>query len=205
MQIVEGQIVFSPTDLNQYVECPHLTRLNVEVLSGKTLPRSSSETADLYARRGIEHETAYLERLRAAGREVVTIAQSREPSDLALRAGETFAAMERGADVIYQGVFFDGRWRGTADFLVRLDEPSARWRHSYEAVNTKLAKSARPYYIVQLCAYSEMIERAQGSAPREMRIVLGGFRERAYSVALYAPYFRALRARFEHEVAALRG
>jgi uncharacterized protein len=205
LQVIDGQIVFSPTDLNHYVECRHLTRLDVDMLSGKTFPRSVSEASELYARRGLEHETAYLERLRAAGREVVTIAQSREPSDLALRAAETRAAMEHGAEVIYQGVFFDGCWRGAADFLVRRDDPSARWPHSYEAVDTKLAKSAKPYYLVQLCAYSEMIERAQGSAPREMRVVLGGFRERAYSVALYAPYFRALRARFEREVAALRG
>ena len=38
-------------------------------------------------------------------------------------AAATIAAMAAGADVIYQATFFDGTWRGHADFLLRVDDP----------------------------------------------------------------------------------
>jgi uncharacterized protein len=203
VQIIDGRLVFSPSDLNHYVECRHLVTLETETLAGARFPRSVSEAAELYARRASEHEAAYLARLRDYGREIVAIGDSRDPGDLPERAAETRAAMERGAEVIYQAVFFDGRWRGTADFLVRVDEPGAHRQYGYEAYDAKLARSPKPYYIVQLCAYSEMIARAQGSPPRRMHVVLGDFRVKSYEVAAYAPYFRSLRDRFVREVEAL--
>jgi len=32
--------------------------------------------------------------------------------------------MRGGADIVYQAAFFDGTWRGRADFLYRVDAPS---------------------------------------------------------------------------------
>jgi hypothetical protein len=39
-------------------------------------------------------------------------------------AAETEAAIRRGADVVYQAAFFDGRWFGIAPSLLRVDKPS---------------------------------------------------------------------------------
>ncbi len=49
-------------------------------------------------------------------------AMRRTVAELRGRRAETVAAMESGADVVFQATFFDGRWRGHADFLVRNDE-----------------------------------------------------------------------------------
>ena len=38
MQALNGRLVLSPSDLNDYVECPHLTTLALEVARG-TRPR----------------------------------------------------------------------------------------------------------------------------------------------------------------------
>jgi hypothetical protein len=35
MQSLNGHLVLSPTDLNDYVECPHLTTLELEVARGQ--------------------------------------------------------------------------------------------------------------------------------------------------------------------------
>ena len=53
-----------------------------------------------------------------------------------------------GADVVYQATFFDGTWRGHADFLLRIDHSPARptarsapWH--YEVADTKLARHVK--------------------------------------------------------------
>ena len=66
-------------------------------------------------------------------------------------AARTLDAMRDGVDVIYQGVFVDAPWRGIADFLVRVDQPSSLGPWSYEAWDTKLARHPKPYFILQLC------------------------------------------------------
>ena len=56
----------------------------------------------------------------------------------------TLDAMRGGADVIFQATFFDGRWRGHADFLFRVDRPSptlGAW--SYDIADTKLARGGQ--------------------------------------------------------------
>ena len=56
---------------------------------------------------------------------------------------ETVAALRAGPDVIYQGAFFEGRWQGFADFLLRVEVPSDLGPFSYELADTKLARHAK--------------------------------------------------------------
>ncbi len=93
---------------------------------------------------------------------------------------------------------------GHADFLRRVDVPSQRWPWSYEVIDTKLALSPKPYFLIQLCNYSEHLERVQGSAPHYGYIVLGSGDERAFRMADYAAYYRHLKHSFLAMVANLR-
>ena len=122
MQQRNGEMLFSPSDLNAFLECEHLTQLELAVARG-TLERPADENpqADLVKRKGDEHEAAYLARLVAYGREVVTIPNDWD-LDAAARATED--AMLAGSDVIYQACFVDGNWRGFADFVER--QPDGR-------------------------------------------------------------------------------
>jgi predicted RecB family nuclease len=202
LQLVDGALLFSASDLNQYLECRHLSWLDLQTALRVGPERERQEHAELLARHGSAHEAAYLARLRSEGRTVVTIPSVHAPAELPDRAAATIDAMAAGADVIYQAVFVDPPWRGYADFLERVDVPSARWPYGYEAVDTKLARHTKPYFLVQLCCYSEMIERIQGSAPDAMHLVLGDLTRESYAVAQYAPYFRRIRERFLAEMAA---
>ena len=74
--------------------------------------------------------------------------------------------MRAGADVIYQATFARDGWRGRADFLIRVDEPSDLGPWSYEAWDTKLARSAKPAAVLQLGFYSEEVARDPGPAAR---------------------------------------
>ena len=77
MQLQNGSHLFSASDLVHFLECEHLTVLDLQHTSGD-LPlvqkTELDESAALIARKDNEHERAYLDRLRAEGRLVLDIA-----------------------------------------------------------------------------------------------------------------------------------
>ncbi|MCY4087738.1 MAG: TM0106 family RecB-like putative nuclease [Actinomycetia bacterium] len=205
MQLVEGRLVFSPSDLSGFTDCAHLTRLETEVAFGRrSRPQGRSRYRDLIARKGEEHEASFLERLEAQGADVVRIDPG-EPRDWGLAARRTEEAMRSGAQVIYQAVLLvddpesGTSWRGSADFLERverLDEPTALGPYSYEAVDTKLARLEKPSHILQLCFYSEGIARIQGLKPERFHVELGSGRRRSFALVDFEAYYRRVRAGF---------
>src|SRR5690606_7512850 len=75
----------------------------------------------------------------------------------------------------------------------------------YEAWDTKLSKSTRPYFLLQLCCYSWMLEEIQGVRPDEAVIVLGdGTKERHRLVAEHS-FFENLKSRFLNAQTSFKG
>ena len=115
--------------------------------------------------------------------------------------------MRGGADVVYQATFFDGTWRGHADFLLRRDhvpgEPdSAFGPWHYEVADTKLARHVKASAILQICSYVEQLTAVQGLQPEYLYVVLGG-RERPTDqlrVDDYMAYYRRVKDEFEAAV-----
>lgn len=113
-------------------------------------------------------------------------------------AAQTLEAIRRGAEVIYQPAFLEGRWGGRADFLTRVDRPSGLGAWSYEVVETKLARSTKVRALIQLCFYSNLLSTAQGVEPDWMHVVLGGGRPpEKFPIQHYMAYFRKIRREFE--------
>ena len=174
----------SPSLLNNFLECEHLLGLE---LAQTPRPAAENPQADLIRRKGEEHEAAYLASLRLQGKSVV------EPRD-----AEDAARLIREAsfDVIYQPEFEDpAGWRGRADFLEL--QPDG----TYEVVDTKLARHAKPYYILQLCFYSEQVARIQGRPPAQMHVVLGSGERATFRPEEFGAYYRRVRRRLEAFVA----
>src|SRR5262249_46172720 len=146
-----------------YVACPHLTSLEVAAAHGAIRrPFRPNLHAELIRRKGDEHEARYL----ASLRDVTAIGKPWEIGwDVAGAATER--AMREQASVVYQATFVSGGWRGMADFVER------RPNGSYEAVDTKLARRARPAHLLQLCFYTEQIARIQEQGPAAMHVVNG--------------------------------
>lgn len=200
MQLVDGSLVFSPSDLTSHIDCEHLTTLELEVARGlRPRPFLPNEQGDLVKRKGEEHEAAYLDRLRAQGKGVVEIGI--EGRDFGEAARETEAAMRAAAEVIYQAVFLVDGWRGLADFLERVERETDLGPWGYEAVDTKLARAEKPNYILQLCFYSEGIARIQGKDPEEIHVVLGTKERRSFRLSDFAAYYRRARRAFLDAVA----
>ena len=173
MQLHDGHVWLSPSDLSAHLACPYLTRLELEATrKERDRPHGRDKLADLVAKKGDEHEVAFLAELEADGREVVEIPFEEGRFDRA--AARTEAAMRAGADVIYQATFARDGWRGRADFLIRVEEPSPNLGAcSYEVWDTKLARSAKPAAVLQLTFYSEEVARIQGRLPDRLHVVPG--------------------------------
>jgi predicted RecB family nuclease len=208
MYAIHDRLIFSATDLGNFLACGHLSLLSRRAaLGGPKPPKYEDPSLEVLWLRGLEHEQRHLERLRADGGRVVEIAEPDDPT-LALHDRWTAAAaaateaMRRGADVIYQAVLFDGTWLGKADFLVRVDVPSALGAWSYEVVDTKLAREAKGGALLQVLLYADLLAGVQGVACERVHIALGGpaARTETFRVADYAAYFRSIRRRFRELV-----
>src|SRR5437867_2106688 len=196
IQSTSNRLVLSPSDLNDYVECPHLTTLALEVARGiRRRPHVPEDHADLLRRKGEEHEAAYLKELRAQSRQVVNV-MSPDPWDFETSARSTEQAMRAGAEIIYQATFVQGDWRGRADFLERVDQPTALGKWGYEALDAKLARAEKPTYVLQLCFYTEAIASIQRVTPEAMHVLLGIGERRTLRHADFAAYYRRVRAGF---------
>jgi uncharacterized protein len=190
MQSIDGRLAYSPTDLNGFLSCEHLTTLQLAVARGELKkPFRLNLHADLIQRKGEEHEADYLARLRSVGRSVAEI--DFDDRDWERASRETERAIHDGDDVVYQAVLTDGTWRGLADFVERLPDGSG-----YEVVDTKLARKAKPQHVLQLCFYTEQLARIQGAWPREMHVVTGLGERESFRPGDFLAYHRRLRARF---------
>lgn len=202
----DGTLVVSATDLVGFLECDHLVTLELERTHGlREKPFRDDPQLELIQKRGYAHEQAYISRLRAEGRDVLEIATGdlKTPAQLREAEAQTLAAMRSGADVIFQATFFDGHWRGHADFLVRRDDrPSNLGSWSYDVADTKLARRVKAAAILQMCVYADLLERLQGVPPELVSVVTGDGIAHPHRLEDYAAYYRAAKARFEERLAA---
>jgi uncharacterized protein len=197
MQRIDGHLVLSPTDLTKHVACAHITTLDLEALDGVAAPELAVDDAlNLVFGKGLEHERAYLERLRAEGRVVEDIARLGRRGAAAEEA--TVEAMRRGVDVIYQATFYDGHWVGLADFLLRVDLPEGQgsllgpWR--YDIADTKLARRLKVPALLQMATYAARLETLQGVPPQWLTVVTGDRELHPWRLVDVAPYARRRRA-----------
>src|SRR5688572_303326 len=172
MQRDAANALYSAKDLLNFLSCAHSTALDLLCL-GRQLdvpPDDDDPFLSLLKQKGTDHERQYLERLRAEGRSIREIERS---ESLDAMAEATRQAMRDGVDVIYQGALVSLPWHGYSDFLLKVAKPTKLGAYSYEVADTKLARSAKPKHVIQLCLYSELVAVEQRLLPRSAHVLLG--------------------------------
>jgi predicted RecB family nuclease len=187
-------LIFSATDLVTFLGCRHATFLDRRQLEEPAPLPAADPYLELLQQKGFEHERAYREKLRAQAREIVEIPGE---GSLEERTERTRAAMAAGAEVIYQGAFFSGRWHGYADFLLKTPGPSALGDYHYEPVETKLAHGAKPKHVLQLAVYADLLAAVQARLPERFHILLGTGETVVLPTQDFQYYLAAARERFE--------
>jgi predicted RecB family nuclease len=195
MQFFGGELLFSATDLVNFLGCRHATYLDLRDLTDPVeIPERDAATV-LVFRKGLEHEKRHLASLKARGFAVVEVAG--EGFNVPERTRLSREAMRAGAKVIYQAALVVPPWLGYADFLERVDEASNLGAWSYEPVDTKLSRTAKPDHVIQLATYSKLIGSEQGRTPTEMHVELGNGERVSLRVSDFAHYHSIARRRLE--------
>ncbi|WFU91419.1 TM0106 family RecB-like putative nuclease (plasmid) [Rhizobium sp. CC1099] len=198
MRYVDGNMLFSATDLMRFMGCAHSTTLDLMHLRGEgPEPREDTEDAALLQKQGDAHEAAHLARLGSEGREIVEITRG----NLATNVKATKEALMSGAEVIFQGAMLSGKWGGWSDFLEKVDCPSKLGNFSYEVADTKLKRRPHPKHVLQLVLYSDLLTEIQGLAPEFAHVELGDGTRATLRLADYSAYARMARSRLESFVA----
>lgn len=200
MYLDEGQLIFSASDLIVFSESEFaswMDHLAATHPDASFCPDDPDPLADALARRGLEHEQAVLEQLRASNTGVIEISPF---ESFEMRAAKTLEAMKAGYDVIYQAALACGSFRGFADFIVRvpnIDGVQSRWgTYHYEVWDTKLSSLAKPSHVLQLCLYAQMLEAIQAVRPSHVTLVLSDRKPKRLRTDDFYYVFLATQERF---------
>ena len=161
-----SDLLFSPSDLIRFMESEFaswMDRHHLEV--GTMAPDPDSEEKKVIYESGDAHEKNYLSHLQSTPTQVTVI--DKDSLKFPAAHAETVKAVKTKAPIIYQAALRDssGVFHGYADFLELT-------KGDYTVCDTKLGRSLKPYYIIQLCAYAEMLQPLTGSLPKELAVIL---------------------------------
>ncbi len=201
MQYRNKNLLFSPSDLITFTESPFASALERQKLSKTDIAKLIDPEDPLLVKlqqKGYSHEEEFAKSLANDGHEVLKIKRASNEQ----MAAQTLQAMQTGQEIIVQGYLAHGQFAGFVDFLVRVPGSSRFGDYEYEVWDTKLSKKLKPYFAIQLCCYSEMLETIQGVCPKNFAVVLGDGAKEVLSVHKYFSYFQSLKnsfLQFHHE------
>ena len=141
---------------------------------------------------GLEHEKILIAQLKLDGKTIAELRGKQEQEDY----DATLAAMRAGADYIWQASLHNDEMRGSADLLERIERPSRLGAWSYIPIECKLSSHPKPIYLVQACAYCELLEPILGHRPEDFKLYLGGARFEPYASVQFWSWYEQLRQRY---------
>ena len=175
MHLDADRLHLSPSDVTAFLACEHLTTLSLAHARGEVeRPEVENEQAELIFRKGLEHEHAYLESLRAEGLTVLEIPDPEGDFDGAARRHRAGDPRRRAPT---------SSTRASSPTTAGAASPTSCMRQpdgTYEALDTKLARSAKPAYILQLLFYNEQLARIQGREPEHIHVLLGNGEQQSF-------------------------
>lgn len=184
-----GQLVYSPSDLIRYLKSPFASWMDryYSEFPDAVAPDQESDDERLIAETGDKHEADVLGDFRKICPQMVEI-----PSDDLTKANAmTIAALRAKVPIVYQAALEHGVFAGFADFI----ELARNGR--YQVWDTKLARSPKPYYAIQLCCYCEMLAAVLDEPlPEKFGIILGGKDRLEFRVEDFIHYYRHIRSSF---------
>lgn len=183
------QLIYSPSDLIRYLASPFASWMDRYYLEnpGTVTPDTETESEKLIAETGNQYERVVLDVFKSSGRDLVEVVKD----DFVKAQTATLSAICAKAPIIYQAALGYGQFQGYADFLI-LDTAG-----QYQVWDSKLARSIKPYYAIQLCCYSEMLAAVTNEPlPERFGIILGTQEHVEFRVEDFIHYYRHIKAGF---------
>jgi predicted RecB family nuclease len=192
-----GTVVYSASDLTTAAACEwaFMRRLDAKLGRIGATPEPADAMLARTAGLGDAHELRMLERLRST-RQVVEIERPAF-GEIASAVQLSEDALRSGAEVVFQAAFFDGRFLGYADFIIRSGEGEGAAGGAYEVYDTKLARTAKITALLQLAAYGDQLQRMGIPTGEHVHLLLGDGRTSTHRLRDILPVYRTRRARLE--------
>ena len=181
------KLIYSPSDIVQFVNSQFACWMNRKLHEEPESVQPDEEDPQLkiLQNKGNLHEKAYLEKLLEDGSDVCKITDGD-------RLQQTLKAMKEGRQIIFQARLEGARMAGNADFL-RLE--SAK-KNTYTIIDTKLSRHVKPYFMIQLCCYADMLEEMTGQRPEAIGVVLGNGEECCFRTNDVFYYYKRVKTAF---------
>lgn len=109
---------------------------------------------------------------------------------------DTLKAMKEGKQLIVQAVLKNDDFMGIADLLVRVDKPSLLGNYSYEVKDVKRSHVSKAKFVLQICAYSDLLETIQGIRPEFGEILLGNKTSEKFKINDFYSYYLTIKNKF---------
>jgi predicted RecB family nuclease len=206
MFLLDGTVVYSASDLTAAAACEWalMRRLDAKLGRIDAVVEAEDDMLRRTATLGDLHELATLEQLRETG----GVVEIERPSidQVALAAAQTLDALRSGAAVVFQGAFFDGRFLGYSDFLVRDGGHEGAPAYSvgagpaYAVYDTKLARKAKITALLQLAAYADQLQQNGIPTSETVHLILGTGKTTSHRLRDILPVYRRRRARLQQLV-----
>lgn len=197
MFLLDDTLVYSASDLAHAATCEFSLLRTLDAALGRCAPpdvapdpmlERASALGDAHEQRALRD---FQERF---GDGVAIISRPQHTAEgYAATAAETLDALRAGKDVVYQGTFFDGRFVGFCDFLVRAGG-------TYAVHDTKLSRHAKIPALLQLAAYADALAAAGVPVSPHAHLLLGDGTDSAHPVADIVPVFALRRAHLQQLV-----
>ncbi|MDV3307746.1 MAG: TM0106 family RecB-like putative nuclease, partial [Cyclobacteriaceae bacterium] len=195
MRFENDSFIYAASDLSTHVACKHASQLDRQhALKEIKRPYRDDSVLEALRQRGAEHEAAYVAFLKSQGK---TATDSSRKSFEA-----TLDAMREGKDVIVQGKLVVDNFEGFPDILIRVEGKSRFGDWCYEVQDTKLSRNTKTTTIIQLCFYSDLLEKIQEASPRDFHVVMPGdspeqpFQIENYTLTDFKAYYGFIKSRF---------
>jgi predicted RecB family nuclease len=179
MFIRDGIVVSSASDITSGAQCEWSLMRRLDAKLGR-IDRVAEPDDPMMARAGVLggiHERSTLERFVAeygqhhpgepGGVAVLESVSATDRVAMDSACAATVAALDDGADVVYQATFSTDDFAGFADFLIRT--PGG----SYEVYDAKLARKAKITALLQLAAYARELRRLDVPVGPTAHLLLG--------------------------------
>jgi len=188
-------VVPTASDFATLVRCAHRIHLDATGDPAERVP--ASDFLQFLWEEGRLHEDAVI-----AEMDVTPVSRGLTPPE---RVAETVKLMRLGVPFIYHGYLEHQGLRGEPDLLERVEVPSPLGSFSYLPVDIKSARAfedeagTRPKrrYLMQLCAYAELLEAHQGRRPVAGKIIDRDGATQSLDLARAWPDYLAVRAQLQ--------
>ena len=154
---------------------------------------AKSELEKQLIKDGERHERLLIKRFVEENKTVAKIGDF--PENQKIEA--TLNAMKNKSEYIYQAALENSDMKGSADVLKRINQPSRLGDWSYIPIECKLSSKSKTTFIIQSCAYCDLLESIQGTRANNFELYLGGKNFERFETKKYWNWYFSIKQRYK--------